>query len=58
VTINTSSHTHPLAHNTTKIRTPSDSTLTQQYSEIQTIKKGLHMMKIKLKDYSNPIPLP
>jgi len=50
--------THFLWHtNTTKIRTPSDSALTHQYSEIQEIQKGLHLMKIKSKDYSNPIPL-
>jgi len=52
VTLNTSSHTI-----TTEIRTPSDSALTQQYSEIQEIQKGLHLMKIKSKDYNNPIPL-
>jgi len=50
--------THFLWHtNTTEIRTPSDFTLTHQYSEIQEIQKVLHLMKIKSKDYSNHIPL-
>jgi len=58
VTLNTSSHTLPFEHNTTEIRTPFDFALTQQYSEIQKIQKGLHLMKIKSKDYNNIIPLP
>jgi len=50
--------THFLWHTITiEIRTPSDSALTQQYSEIQEIQKGLHLMEIKSKDYNNPIPL-
>jgi len=36
-----------LAHNTTKIRTPFDYALTQQFQKIQEIEKGLHLINIQ-----------
>jgi len=50
---------HLKSHTSFGTQTPqtSDSALTYQYLEIQEIQKGLHLMKIKSKDYSNPIPL-